>query len=105
MFLLKLISNKISYQSLENVSTPSVSVSATSSGSLEKDFEEFVSAMTLKYGITKKAVVERCGCKTAMFWKSCRGRNGWNQFVSETVKGSTYIELLKMYCRLTVTFI
>ncbi|KAI7846684.1 hypothetical protein BDC45DRAFT_542650 [Circinella umbellata] len=73
-------------ESLENVSTPSVSVSATSSGSLEKNFEEFVSAMILKYGITKKAVVERCGCKTAMFWKSCRGRNGWNQFVSETVK-------------------
>ncbi|KAI7846886.1 hypothetical protein BDC45DRAFT_542424 [Circinella umbellata] len=85
-FQLMLQSNKVSYQSLENVSTPSVSVSATSSGSLEKDFEEFVSAMTLKYGITKKAVVERCGCKTAMFWKSCRGRNGWNQFVSETVK-------------------
>ncbi|KAG2215883.1 hypothetical protein INT45_006790 [Circinella minor] len=73
-------------ESLENVSTPSVSVSATSSGSLEKDFEEFVSAMTLKYGITKKAVVERCGCKTAMFWKSCHGHNRWNQFVSETVK-------------------
>ncbi|KAG2215119.1 hypothetical protein INT45_004880 [Circinella minor] len=77
-------------QSLENASTSSVSVSATSSGSLEKDFEEFVNAMTLKYGITKKAVVERCGCKTAMFWKSCRGSNGWNQFVSETVKGDNY---------------